>query len=107
MYGNWVSAIPSRFVDELPAEHIEAATDPGLYGPGRSSHWDSSGFQAETRLRERKVVNEAGTTFRVGDRVFHDKFGYGGVIHIDGHKLDINFDTGGHKRVMDSFVEKA
>jgi DNA helicase-2/ATP-dependent DNA helicase PcrA len=44
MYGNVVNAMPSRFVDELPEDHIEVAADSGLYGSGRSSHWDSSGF---------------------------------------------------------------
>ena len=107
MYGNWINAIPSRFIDELPEEHIEAVSDSGLYGPGRSSHWDSSGLAAESRVQERKVMNEDGATFELKDRVFHDKFGYGVIIHIDGHKLDIKFDSGSTKRVMDSFVEKS
>jgi len=29
--GQWQSAIPSRFVDELPAEHVAARAAPGLY----------------------------------------------------------------------------
>jgi len=111
MYGKWINAVPSRFVDELPEDHISATTDPGLYGPGRSSHWDSSGLAAaartQERSRERKVMSSDGEVFGVKDRVFHDKFGYGTIIHIDGHKLDINFDHTGKKRVMDSFVTKA
>jgi DNA helicase-2/ATP-dependent DNA helicase PcrA len=39
-----------------------------------------------------------------GDRVHHDSFGAGTVVNLDGPKLDIAFDRGGHKRVMDSFV---
>ena len=31
----------------------------------------------------------------------------GTIIHVDGHKLDIVFENGTHKRVMDSFVTKA
>lgn len=107
MYGNWISAIPSRFVDELPKDHIEMSADPGLYGAGRSSHWDSSGIKPAAQKHERRVVNDDGASFSTGDRVFHDKFGYGTIIHIDGHKLDIAFEKGGHKRVMDSFVESA
>ncbi|MFK7840047.1 MAG: hypothetical protein AB8B83_06915 [Bdellovibrionales bacterium] len=38
--------------------------------------------------------------------MFHDKFGYGKIVHIDGHKLDIAFEKSGQKRVMDSFVEQ-
>ena len=109
MYGNMVSAIPSRFIDELPEEHIETSNEMGNYSPGRSQHWDSSGFQPSAprrQIHDRKVQSESGEVFARGDKVFHDKFGYGIIINIDGHKLDINFDTSGKKRVMDSFVEK-
>ncbi|MCB9990236.1 MAG: UvrD-helicase domain-containing protein [Rhodospirillales bacterium] len=106
MYGNWINAIPSRFVDELPPGHVEVQSDTGLY-QGRSSHWDSSGVRPPVRMAtERKVINAAGEVFARGDRVSHDKFGEGTIINIDGHKLDIAFDRGGKKRVMDSFVEK-
>jgi DNA helicase-2/ATP-dependent DNA helicase PcrA len=107
MYGNRVDAIPSRFVDELPGEHVDVQSDQGLYGAGRSQHWDSSGFAAAVRLPERRVLSQNGAVFTRGDRVFHEKFGTGTIIHIDGHKLDINFDRGGQKRVMDSFVAPA
>ena len=41
----------------------------------------------------------------IGARVFHDKFGYGEVVGQDGNKLEIEFDTSGRKRVIDSFVQ--
>ena len=110
MYGSWVNSIPSRFVEELPKEQIEIETELGLAGNGRSSHWDSSGLAPKVQKRqvhERKVMNEEGEVFERGMRVFHDKFGYGKIIYIDGHKLDIAFDKAGKKRVMDNFVEKA
>ncbi|HIL29246.1 MAG TPA: DNA helicase II, partial [Micavibrio sp.] len=110
MYGSWVNAIPSRFVDELPKDHVEVQSDQGLYNAGRSTHWDSSGSSVASRrsatVTDRKVVSENGTEFSRGDKVFHDKFGDGVIINIDGHKLDIAFNRGGKKRVMDSFVEK-
>lgn len=34
LYGQWQSSMPSRFVDELPEEHVEVLTPPGLYGGG-------------------------------------------------------------------------
>ena len=113
MYGSWVNAIPSRFVDELPADNIEINTEMGLYAPGRSSHWDSSGFSGnkgfQTEKRGHLGLERTSTdgTYSMGDRVFHDKFGNGTIIHIDGSKLDIKFDQAGNKRVMDSFISKA
>jgi DNA helicase-2/ATP-dependent DNA helicase PcrA len=41
----------------------------------------------------------------LGARVFHDKFGYGAVVAQDGNKLEIDFETAGRKRVIDSFVK--
>lgn len=43
----------------------------------------------------------------VGVRVFHDKFGYGVIAEQDGNKLEIDFDSAGRKRVIDSFVKPA
>lgn len=54
------------------------------------------------------VAKSTGTvsSFAVGDRVFHQKFGNGNVVGIDGNKLTIQFDKAGEKRVVDSFVER-
>jgi AAA+ superfamily predicted ATPase len=43
--------------------------------------------------------------FNADDRVFHQKFGYGKVLSVDGNKLTVAFETAGQKRVGDSFVE--
>ena len=43
----------------------------------------------------------------LGARVFHDKFGYGTVAAQEGNKLEIDFETGDRKRVIDSFVKLA
>jgi DNA helicase-2/ATP-dependent DNA helicase PcrA len=45
--------------------------------------------------------------FSPGDRVFHQKFGYGTVLGVEDNKLDIDFDKAGEKKVMDAFVERA
>ena len=43
----------------------------------------------------------------VGDRVFHQKFGYGIIRVVEDNKLEINFEHAGDKKVMDAFVERA
>ena len=45
--------------------------------------------------------------FKVGDRIFHQKFGYGLIEAVEGNKLDIAFEKAGPKKVIDSFVEAA
>ncbi|HEY0960344.1 MAG TPA: UvrD-helicase domain-containing protein [Novosphingobium sp.] len=141
IYGQWTSSIPSRFIAELPAEHVEQETtlsggaslwraqwseqsDPFAdvaraqpsrvmtRGPG----WQRAATQgydpAPRRLAEptRSAASFAAkprTDIVIGDRVFHDKFGYGTVAAQEGNKLEIDFETGGRKRVIDSFVKRA
>lgn len=50
---------------------------------------------------------EAVSAFTQGDRVFHQKFGYGYVMGIEGDKLDIEFEKAGSKKVVASYVVAA
>ncbi|TAL28231.1 MAG: DNA helicase II [Alphaproteobacteria bacterium] len=111
IYGNWQASLPSRFIDELPKDHIDVLAEIGVYRPERPQH--SGGY----RPRRAELVDnsiervsphlESIGGFSPGDRVFHQKFGHGTVISTDRDKLDINFDQAGRKKVMDSFVAKA
>ncbi len=47
------------------------------------------------------------SSYAPGERVFHQKFGYGLVAEVEGNKLTIDFDKAGRKRVVDSFVARA
>ena len=62
------------------------------------------------RLIEGELVAKSvigGTSdYATGERVFHQKFGYGRISAIDGNKLTIEFEKAGQKRVLDSFVER-
>ena len=124
IYGNWQSATPSRFVDELPEDNIDMESAPGLYernASGLGGFEDGGAFFSNaggrrTQRRGRDItlqdidwhpperkVPEGG--FDVGERIFHQKFGYGRILTIDGEKLEIAFEKAGTKKVMMSFVE--
>ena len=47
---------------------------------------------------------EAVSPYVPGDRVFHQKFGYGEIMAIEGDKLDIEFDHAGTKKVVARWV---
>ena len=196
VYGRWTSQLPSRFIDELPLDHVVAGSETGYYGGGPGMHpsasrWDEqssfgSGYSSPgwQRAQSRKgaggfdvagkprggfsengqpkyvpdgvfddvdessaadsshlspggrgraagagegararapartskpltiegelVAKSTGATssFTVGERVFHLKFGNGNVTAVEGNKLTIRFDKAGEKRVVDSFVER-
>ncbi|MBO9478104.1 UvrD-helicase domain-containing protein [Shimia sp. R11_0] len=49
----------------------------------------------------------AESSFMVGERVFHQKFGYGNVLAIEGEKLSVGFDKAGEKKLVARFLSKA
>ncbi len=120
IYGNWQASLPSRFIDELPKDHVDVLTETGIYQPKQQQSYSGgtyggpSGYRPPRRpeLVDNAIERvsphlESMGGFAPGDRVFHQKFGYGIVITTDRDKLDINFEQAGRKKVMDSFVAKA
>jgi DNA helicase II / ATP-dependent DNA helicase PcrA len=79
---------------------------------GSRSDAFSGGFSRNKRgpmvIEGELVAKSTGTVseFSLDDRVFHQKFGYGNVVKIDGNKLTIAFEKAGEKKVVDSFVER-
>ncbi|WP_421722869.1 UvrD-helicase domain-containing protein [Bauldia sp.] len=69
-----------------------------------------SGPKSTSKMIEGELVAKSvigGTSeYSKGERVFHQKFGYGQIASIDGNKLTIDFDKAGRKRVLDNFVER-
>ncbi|MDE0537268.1 MAG: UvrD-helicase domain-containing protein [Rhodospirillales bacterium] len=123
IYNQWQSALPSRFIDELPEEHVEAMSESGLYGaqarPVLRETPQAFSFRRTGRTPRRRDgvildgeaweidTAEGDSRFEEGARVFHRKFGYGRVESRDGNKLEVAFDKAGTKKVIDSFVEPA
>jgi DNA helicase-2/ATP-dependent DNA helicase PcrA len=113
IYGNWTSSIPSRFLDELPEEVVVRE---GAEAAPRVPH---SVFGAGPLMAQRRPrVIEAGAwevqarparegALAVGQRVFHQKFGYGRITAVEDDRLDVEFEKAGAKRVLDRFVEPA
>ena len=135
VYGRSVSSIPSRFVDELPPDHLETAGPAGLYGATRRDSSNAGSFDSTDniftsgsgagygspgyarmarRINESTVINNSNprkglggdqsVRFESGERVFHQKFGYGEIIGVSDNKLLIEFDHAGQKNIMARFV---
>ncbi len=134
VFGRWRTQDPSRFIGELPVKHIEDMTPPGL-SPGfgfqaaRSSQlpvdrsfdsdvYSSPGFQRMARrvaergrfgtagFSRRRLESSSSAKLEAGDRVFHQKFGYGTVKSSSASSLSVAFDKSGDKKVLASYVER-
>ena len=53
------------------------------------------------------IETSSDSKFLIGDRVFHQKFGYGAVEQIDDDKLSVAFEKAGTKKVVATYVTKA
>ncbi|WP_170404491.1 ATP-dependent helicase [Ruegeria arenilitoris] len=127
VFGQWQNAMPSRFIDELPEDHVEVLTPPGLYGGGQMSAgiearaaqanvYNSPGWKrmqarqgqygmSQPRESRNTVIDAtAVASFTLGERVFHQKFGYGGVVGIEGDKVEVEFDKAGTKKVVAQYL---
>ncbi len=115
IYANWQDSVPSRFLDELPEDHIARAgsaalaRDARLAAPSVFAGGGPLMARAPRTIEAWEVAPRAARAgaIPVGSRVFHQKFGHGTVTAADDDKLDIAFDKAGPKRVLDRFVEKA
>ena len=132
IFGQWQSSMPSRFIDELPADHVDVLTPPGLYGGAYGMQSEASNLAVDMenigggyaspgwkRLQSQSaeppisqpresahmtIDAVAVSSFTIGVRVFHQKFGYGCVSEIEGDKLTIAFEKAGNKKVVSRFV---
>jgi DNA helicase-2/ATP-dependent DNA helicase PcrA len=123
----WQSAIPSRFIEELPKDQIEVTSEVSGYGGfGQSDEVNDSAGDAwasptiggpgwqrfQKRRNDSKTIEgvampiSEANIFSPSDRCFHQKFGMGTIEAVDGDHLTIFFDHAGTKRVMAQFVAK-
>ncbi len=118
IFNQWLAGVESRFLRELPAEHVETIVRTRRHGGTR---WDSDGFDSSgrgpgyrrlragtRRSRETQLLRSgSGEPIEVGTRIFHEKFGYGTVTASDAGRLEVSFEKAGDKKVMKEFVRPA
>jgi DNA helicase II / ATP-dependent DNA helicase PcrA len=125
VYNQWAASMPSRFIEELPAEHTEFLQRQHVPEPQMSGWFDDlraggrgPGFARMRAAGKAPLIDgqarvlttelpKSRHAIAVGERIFHEKFGYGQVLAVEGNKLQIAFDKAGTKKVIDSFVAPA
>jgi DNA helicase-2/ATP-dependent DNA helicase PcrA len=107
IYNQYQSNIPSRFLGEIPADTLEHL-DGGPYSRRASG---PALFQREVEaiLGTRVAVEPTApvASLRKGVRVFHQKFGNGVILTVEGDHLQIAFKHAGVKKILAEYVEVA
>ena len=120
IYGQWENALPSRFIDELPTEHIQNETTVSMgYGnqvfnntKTHSYRYEESPFASPIRQSVNPYWNsnlphrQSQKSRRIGKRVYHESFGYGTVIKETPNGLEVHFDDFGLKKVQPRFLSE-
>ena len=127
MHNQWLSSIPSRFVNELPEDNIDVNLSHFSGNKGNFTDikeddifdqsdystpgWERAKIQSLSNKRiqeEEKIVSvDINSKFSPGMLVMHKKFGKGKIETVDGKKLTISFGDNGIRKVMENFVDIA
>jgi len=123
MHNQWLSSIPSRFINEMPEENIEinlshfsgnqknyTDIEEDIFDQSdySSPGWERAKIETSNKNLENfepKIIPSTQAKYSEGSIVIHKKFGQGRVESIDGKKLTINFGESGTRKVMENFVE--
>ena len=125
MHNQWLSSIPSRFVNELPEDNIEVNLSHFSGNKGNFTDikeddifdqsdystpgWERAKIQSLSNKRiqeEEKIISvDTNSKFSPGMLVMHKKFGKGKIQTVDGKKLTISFGDNGIRKVMENFVD--
>jgi DNA helicase-2/ATP-dependent DNA helicase PcrA len=100
-FGQMQATLPSPFLKELPSDVLDSDQ---LF---RNIGFNERSFVEKPKVRHYDLGNNNSKAPDLhGKRVFHQKFGYGKVVQVDGEKLKIKFEKSDVKTVMKGFVEQ-
>lgn len=112
IYSNWQTSTPSRFLGELPTEHIttavskRAATASSYTHTSQAASFTRRNMTPISLTESESVVQQAtpSATFYPGQKVTHAAFGAGYVDEVDGDKLKVTFKARGTVRLLATYV---
>lgn len=103
-YSNGGNKYNSWHKKKAPAEKQEYTEDNRysyVADDDMDQSWSGSIYQAKQNAKN------ATTDTPVGSKVYHQSFGFGKVMAVEGNKLEIYFESAGHKKLMKEYVTKA
>jgi DNA helicase-2/ATP-dependent DNA helicase PcrA len=97
LYGVFDHCQPSMFLQDLDAALFQGSTDESSYAP-----------RPQPRLKTRAQITDKDKHYRIGQDVWHDDFGHGKVLGVNGTghdaTLTVSFDKGSLLKVIGTFL---
>ncbi|MDU2068740.1 MAG: DNA helicase PcrA [Veillonella sp.] len=108
VFGRTSSYLPSRFIDEIPAELVDSLRAkrriPDDIKPTVPRHMSVASRPVTKPIIRNEVIDD----WKIGDTAIHSKWGNGKVVNVSGEgagmKLTIEFPTQGVRVVMAKFA---
>ena len=126
---NWMPSLQSRFIDELDdtliknVSHISEHTNPLNNNNFDEYNQDSNFLPKKPKYIGSNVNNESSfktvmdieaeenvrdinddIMLKIGQKVEHEKFGFGVIKHVDGPKVHVDFENHGVKKLISDFL---
>ena len=126
---NWMPSLQSRFIDELDdnliknISHISEHTNPFNNNNFDEYNQDSDFLPKKPKYIGSNVNNESSfktvmdieaeenvrdinddIMLKIGQKVEHEKFGFGIIKHVDGPKVHVDFENHGVKKLISDFL---
>ena len=126
---NWMPSLQSRFIDELDdnliknVSHISEHTNPFNNNNFDEYNQDSDFLPKKPKYIGSNVNNERSfktimdieaeenvrdinddIMLKIGQKVEHEKFGFGIIKHVDGPKVHVDFENHGVKKLISDFL---
>lgn len=125
VYGQWQTNMPSRFLNEIPSNCLEIINNANRFYSGGYQNFSNYRKKPEAVFNRKAPISEAYDTAPAeheysyepadeyisrqkvkGTRVYHDAFGYGTLMSMDGDKGEVFFDKAGRKKIMINFLRR-
>ena len=114
--------MPSRFIDELPKEFVNIKDSSYLENNDFVDEFITSYKEVDENItpgRKRLLSNSnknkiewdfnqdfiEDIDYKKGTRVFHQKFGYGKIIYVEGNTAEVKFDKSSQKLVFIKYLQ--
>lgn len=130
LYGQLQENEPSRFLDEIPSSAVQIINQTsGCYsgkspsyggGYGKNSYYSGKknyqfstkpSYKSDYDYNQDEYANydaySGASSALVGIRVYHESFGYGEILEVDGQVCKVDFGAKGVHKVMGTYLRRA
>ena len=103
-YNNIIVNVPSLFLDEIPAENVVSRTVSSSGSGQPKNRRQARRKKIMEYFRQEDESQDQGPHYNVGSRVYHETFGKGEVVGVEGHgdtmKISVNFEGNVSKKLI-------